>query len=159
MTAFGFIFVDIKMNTIFIILSVLFVLSLVISFLSRKTWYRVVARAYVLVFSTLLIGFFSYLTFGRGDVKCTNNVNSFYDDSGTLCYKKEIFHGVNDIDKNKEIKIIGFKIISDDEVVIDLEDGRKSVIIYRNGKFDFLSYEWHKIMREIEDEHREKHKK
>lgn len=96
---------------------------------------------------------------GRGDVKCTNNMNTFYDDSGTLCYKSEIFHGVKDIDKNKEIKIIDFKIISDDEVVIDLEDGRKSVIIYRNGKFDFLSYEWHKMMREIEDEYREKHKK
>lgn len=129
------------MNIVLLVLSAIFLVMLFVSFLNKSTWYRSLARIYSVVFSVSLFSIAIFTFFIYEIPKCSSNYDWFYNDNGTLCYKKENYSNLIDIkNKNKEIKVAEFIITSPERAEIKMDDGRGAVIYNSNNKREFGPY-------------------
>ncbi len=108
---------------------VFFLVSAIISFFKKPTWYRKLARYFSVISSLCIIVILGWFLINRPEGKCSQKTAWFYNDNGALCYLDENYTTLHDKHNNKTIKITKFKILTPQRAVAYLDDGR-TVVIY-----------------------------
>ncbi|EQB4330099.1 hypothetical protein ACYJ2D_000048 [Providencia stuartii] len=119
---------------------VIFLASVIISFFKKPTWYRKLARYFLLISSTCIVVIFGWGLINHSENKCSQKTAWFYNDNGTLCYLDENYATLHDKHNNKTVNVIKFKILTPQRSVLYLDDGRVVVIYDMYDQRLFESY-------------------
>lgn len=88
-----------------------------------------------------VISVFLYFKYVNKETGCNENIDSFYENDGNLCYKHENYSSVIATKQNnRELKVTEFTITSPDRAIIKLDDGSKAVVYSINDKRIFGPY-------------------
>ena len=118
----------------------IFIVSAIISFFKKPTWYRKLARYFSLTSSVCIVVIFGWSLINHSESKCSQKTAWFYNDNGTLCYLDENYATLHDKHNNKTINITKFKILTPQSAVVYLDDGRAVVIYDMYGQRLFEPY-------------------